>query len=130
MQRVRLPLPGVEERPRLRRRAVAPAKTLSRPEPFPARAPVSAGRFSTLVTAVTYRCAAGDSACHVRCERGQTTIEWTGLVLVLALALGALAALVLAVHGRLFGGFLTTASPARSRAPATTAMPVSRARTG
>jgi hypothetical protein len=42
----------------------------------------------------------------VRCERGQTTIEWTGLVLFLALALGALAALVPAVDGRSFGGFL------------------------
>jgi len=43
----------------------------------------------------------------VRCERGQTTIEWTGLVLVCALALGALAAVVPSVNGRSFGGFLT-----------------------
>jgi len=43
----------------------------------------------------------------VRCERGQTTIEWTGLVLFLALALGALAAVVPSVNGRSFGGFLT-----------------------
>ena len=42
----------------------------------------------------------------MQCERGQTTIEWTGLVLVLALALGALAAVVPTVHGRSFGGFL------------------------
>src|SRR5215207_6843391 len=43
----------------------------------------------------------------MRCERGQTTIEWTGLVLFLALALGALAAVVPSVNGRSFGGFLT-----------------------
>lgn len=42
----------------------------------------------------------------MRSERGQTTIEWTGLVLVLALGLGALAALVPSVNGRSFGGFL------------------------
>ena len=42
----------------------------------------------------------------MRSERGQTTIEWTGLVLVLALGLGALAAFVPSVNGRSFGGFL------------------------
>jgi len=42
----------------------------------------------------------------MRSERGQATIEWTGLVLVLALGLGALAAFVPSVNGRSFGGFL------------------------
>ena len=42
----------------------------------------------------------------MRSERGQTTIEWTGLVLVLALGLGALAAVFPSVNGRSFGGFL------------------------
>ncbi len=42
----------------------------------------------------------------MRSERGQTTIEWTGLVLVLALGLGALAAVFPSVNGRSFGGLL------------------------
>jgi hypothetical protein len=40
------------------------------------------------------------------CERGQSTVEWTGLVLLVALALGALVALVPAVDGRSFGSYL------------------------
>jgi hypothetical protein len=40
------------------------------------------------------------------CERGQATIEWTGLVLLVAGVLGALLALGLHVDGRSFGGFL------------------------
>lgn len=42
----------------------------------------------------------------MRCERGQATIEWTGLVLLASLALGALAIAVPLVDGRSFGGFL------------------------
>jgi len=44
----------------------------------------------------------------MRCERGQATIEWVGLVLLASLVLGALAAAVPLVDGRSFGGFLTT----------------------
>ena len=40
----------------------------------------------------------------MRCERGQATIEWVGLVLLASLALGALATAVPAVDGRSFGG--------------------------
>ena len=39
-------------------------------------------------------------------ERGQATIEWVGLVLLVALALGATLALVPHVDGRSYGGFL------------------------
>lgn len=39
-------------------------------------------------------------------ERGTATVEWTGLVLVVALALGGLVTAVPAVDGRSFGGFL------------------------
>lgn len=42
----------------------------------------------------------------MRCERGQATIEWVGLVLLASLVLGALAAAVPLVDGRSFGGFL------------------------
>ncbi len=42
----------------------------------------------------------------MRCERGQATIEWVGLVLLASLALGALAAAVPAVDGRSLGGSL------------------------
>jgi hypothetical protein len=43
----------------------------------------------------------------MRCERGQATIEWVGLVLLASLVLGALAAAVPVVDGRSFGGFLS-----------------------
>ena len=43
----------------------------------------------------------------MRCERGQATIEWVGLVLLASLALGALATAVPVVDGRSFGGFLS-----------------------
>jgi hypothetical protein len=39
-------------------------------------------------------------------EDGQATVEWTGLVLMAALALGALVAVAPVVDGRPFGGFL------------------------
>jgi hypothetical protein len=39
-------------------------------------------------------------------ERGQATVEWTGVVLLVALALWALAATAPVVDGRSFGGFL------------------------
>ena len=39
-------------------------------------------------------------------ERGQATIEWAGLVLLVSLGLGALASLAPRVDGRAFGGFL------------------------
>ena len=39
-------------------------------------------------------------------EGGQTTAEWTGLVLLVAVALGALLAFARDVDGRSFGGFL------------------------
>jgi len=42
----------------------------------------------------------------MRGERGQTTVEWTGLVLLVALALGALLTAGPRVDGRSFGGFL------------------------
>lgn len=42
----------------------------------------------------------------MRCERGQAAIEWTGLVLLVAVALGAVPLLALHVDGRSFGGFL------------------------
>jgi hypothetical protein len=42
----------------------------------------------------------------VRCERGQATVEWIGLVLLAALALGGLARFGPSVDGRSFGGFL------------------------
>ncbi len=42
----------------------------------------------------------------MRCERGQATIEWVGLVLLASLALGALATAVPAVDGRSLGGLL------------------------
>lgn len=41
------------------------------------------------------------------CQRGQATIEWVGLVLLAALALGAVVAVVPVIDGRSFGGFLT-----------------------
>ena len=40
------------------------------------------------------------------CERGQAAIEWTGLVLLVAVAVGALPLLAPDVDGRSFGGFL------------------------
>ena len=43
----------------------------------------------------------------MRCERGQASVEWVGLVLLASLALGALAAAVPAIDGRSFGGFLS-----------------------
>jgi len=43
----------------------------------------------------------------MRCERGQATIEWVGLVLLASLVLGALATAVPLVDGRSFGGFLS-----------------------
>jgi hypothetical protein len=42
----------------------------------------------------------------MRCERGQTTIEWTGLVLLVGLALGAMLTVGPRIDGRSFGGFL------------------------
>jgi hypothetical protein len=42
----------------------------------------------------------------MRCQRGQATVEWTGLVLLVALALGAVVALVPLVDGRSFGSYL------------------------
>src|SRR5919202_1107948 len=42
----------------------------------------------------------------MRCERGQAAIEWTGMILVCALALGALGTALGAADGRAFGGFL------------------------
>jgi hypothetical protein len=39
----------------------------------------------------------------MRCERGQATVEWTGVVLLVALALGAVVAFVPAVDGRSLG---------------------------
>jgi hypothetical protein len=42
----------------------------------------------------------------VRNEEGQATAEWTGLVLLMAVALGALLSLTGDVDGRSFGGFL------------------------
>jgi len=43
----------------------------------------------------------------MRCERGQATIEWVGLVLLASLALGALVTAVPVIDGRSFGGFLS-----------------------
>lgn len=43
----------------------------------------------------------------MRCERGQATIEWVGLVLLASLVLGALATVVPVIDGRSFGGFLS-----------------------
>jgi hypothetical protein len=40
------------------------------------------------------------------CERGQSTVEWTGLVLLVAVALGALVAVAPAIDGRSFGSYL------------------------
>src|SRR4051794_40208285 len=45
----------------------------------------------------------------MRSERGQASIEWTGIVCLVALALGAAVAFVPAVDGRSFGGFITHA---------------------
>jgi hypothetical protein len=42
----------------------------------------------------------------MRCERGQTTVEWTGIVLLVAVALAAVVALGPRVDGRAFGAFL------------------------
>src|SRR3954451_17092726 len=42
----------------------------------------------------------------MRSEAGQATVEWTAVVLVVALVLGAAVAFVPAVDGRSFGGFL------------------------
>jgi hypothetical protein len=42
-------------------------------------------------------------------ERGQATVEWTGLVLLVALGLGALVAAAPAIDGRSYGGHLTHA---------------------
>lgn len=43
----------------------------------------------------------------MRCERGQATIEWTGLVLLVSLAFTAVLAFGPRVDGRSFGGWLT-----------------------
>jgi hypothetical protein len=42
----------------------------------------------------------------MRSERGQATIEWTGVVLLVALALSAAAAFIPAIDGRSYGGWL------------------------
>ena len=42
----------------------------------------------------------------MRAQSGQTTVEWTGIVLLVALALGAVLAVAPRVDGRSFGGFL------------------------
>lgn len=43
----------------------------------------------------------------MRCERGQASVEWVGLVLLASLALGALAAAAPAVDGRSLAGFMS-----------------------
>ncbi|CAN5239451.1 hypothetical protein BH20ACT20_BH20ACT20_03210 [soil metagenome] len=43
----------------------------------------------------------------MRCERGQATIEWVGLVLLASLVLGTLVTAVPVIDGRSFGGFLS-----------------------
>src|SRR3954451_9318077 len=43
------------------------------------------------------------------CERGQATIEWTAVVMLVALTLGAAVAFLPAVDGRSFGSFLAHA---------------------
>ena len=43
----------------------------------------------------------------MRCEGGQATIEWVGLVLLASLVLGALVTAVPVIDGRSFGGFLS-----------------------
>jgi hypothetical protein len=48
-------------------------------------------------------------------ERGQATVEWTGLVLLVAVALGALAALVPRVDGRSLGGAVAHAITCSAR---------------
>jgi hypothetical protein len=48
-------------------------------------------------------------------ERGQATIEWTGLVLLVALALGAVVAVVPAIDGRSLGGALAHAIACAAR---------------
>jgi hypothetical protein len=40
------------------------------------------------------------------CQRGQASVEWTGLVLLVAVVFGALVAVVPAVDGRSFGSYL------------------------
>src|SRR4051794_41951126 len=40
------------------------------------------------------------------CERGQASVEWTGLVLLVALVFGALLTVVPAVDGRSYGSYL------------------------
>jgi hypothetical protein len=59
------------------------------------------------VTFVTHTSASLGHARRMRCERGQATIEWVGLVLLASVALGALAAAVPVADGRSFGGFLS-----------------------
>jgi hypothetical protein len=51
----------------------------------------------------------------VASEHGQATIEWTGLVLLAALAMGALAALVPRVDGRDLGGSVAQAITCAAR---------------
>ena len=43
----------------------------------------------------------------MRSETGQATIEWVGLILVVALGLAAAVAVVPLIDGRMFGGFLS-----------------------
>jgi hypothetical protein len=42
----------------------------------------------------------------MRCERGQASVEWTGLVLLVAVALGSFLSVVPGVDGRSFGSYL------------------------
>src|SRR4051794_41344038 len=43
------------------------------------------------------------------CERGQASVEWGGLLLLVSLVFGALVAVVPAVDGRSFGSYLAHA---------------------
>jgi len=60
-----------------------------------------------IVTVVTHVRAFALHDRGMRCERGQATIEWVGLVLLASLVLGALVTAVPVIDGRSFGGFLS-----------------------
>lgn len=61
----------------------------------------------TVVTLVTRPFAGLWHSRAMRSETGQATIEWVGLILVVALGLAAAVAVVPLIDGRMFGGFLS-----------------------
>ena len=119
--------------PRVRSPRPASGARPARPEPSPRASRALAPRFQSPrlalqspffrpspslcrgVTQRTHRCAAPSYGRPMGSESGQATIEWTGLVLLVAVALGALLTLAPPVDGRRLGGSVAHAITCAAR---------------